>query len=253
MRQRIPVLLEEYRAIARERNLAEPNSECKAGWCLQCQCPEKLINDLFGDVEYIIQPQIPPIAGSILPCISRRRVMTFDLTEMFALAKNHGKTKDCRLYRREPVFARLFSVQEQGTNHFAKTVSGAIVKTSTIGKNDVLVKQRLGLAPGVAEAVVELSTFQARYGAVPGDEFAPYGDLLGIAAVELSTSFINDLSQEDIPLFVKHNREVFAVLAGDVVTSSGSILRRELIAREFVMTIQERSIIDELNYQEMKP
>lgn len=252
MRQRIPVLLEEFRSIARTRNLPEPNSECKAGWCLQCQCPSMLIQEMFGDVEYIIEPQIPPISGSILPCISRRLVMTFDLKEMFSLAMDRDDVKTCRAHRKEPVFARSFNPHEFGQVHTAKTISGVVVKSTFIKASDVLVKQKLEFAKGVAESVVSIDSFVARYSVAPGVEFGTFYDEVGLSAVELSSAFIRDLAPEDGALYVRHNREVITVVPGDLVTSAGALVKRELLGREFSLVYSNREIIKEEIVQELK-
>jgi hypothetical protein len=252
-RKRIPVLLDEYKALARQQNLPEPNSECKAGWCLQCQCPSNVIKDLFGDVEYIIEPQIPPISGSILPCISRRLVNTFDLTEIYNLASSINDASTCRAFRKEPVYARQFSTTEVGQLHKAKSISGVELKVTRITASDILVKQRLDLPNGVGEAVVDLATFKSRYVVTPTAMFSPYSDQYGIKAVELTYDFIEQLTPEDGPLYVKYNREVMTVIPGDIVTHAGVLIRKEMLGREFkIVADRDRQITNDENLQGLK-
>lgn len=252
-RQRIPVLLDEYKAIARQRGLPEPNSECKAGWCLQCQCPSNVIKDLFGDVEYIIEPQIPPISGSLLPCISRRFVNTFDLTEIYRLASSYKGATTCTAFRKEPVYARQFTEYEIGQFHKTKSLNGTELKSTKITASDILVKQKLDLPSGVGEAVVPIETFKLRYAVVPTQAFAPYSDQNGIKAVELNAQIIEDLTPEESPLYVKYNREVMTVVPGDIITHMGVLIRREMIDREFkIVADRDRQITNQEILQDLK-
>jgi hypothetical protein len=252
-RHRIPVLLEEYKALARKKGLPEPNSECKAGWCLQCQCPKALMQELFGDVEYIVEPSMPPFAGSMLPCISRRSVPTFNLVEMYTLVKSFAPQQIGHIFRKEPVFARLFSDSEIGSLHRSKTNSGVEIKAVQITTEHILVKQRLDLPPGVGEAVVDASVFKARYVTQPTHEFLPYSDKNGVEAVLLTHDIIQDLSTNDGPIYVKYNREVMSVIAGDVVTNVGVLIRKEMLGKEFMLKLEtEPEIINSQNLQELK-
>lgn len=232
MRQRIPILLEELKQLARKNNLPEPNAECKAGWCLQCQCSASKMNQIFGDIEYIITPSIPPVPGTILPCISRRLVMTHDLKELYELASISGAPR-CQLLRRNPVWARRCYPEEFGTIHKAMTVGGAFLKETVLDASSVIIKQTMDLPIGVSEAVIGLDVFTARYGTEPGYQFIAYKDANGANAIEVSAQFVADLMVDGEEVYVKHNKEVFTLVPGDVITASGAIIRKELLSREF--------------------
>lgn len=231
------MLLEELRQLARKNNLPEPNAECKAGWCLQCQCSVSEIKQVFGDVEYIVTPSLPPVPGTLLPCISRRLVMTHDLKELYQLASQSSTTK-CQLHRKQPIWARRSKPSEVGDVHKTQTISGVLVKESVITDSSVIIKHKPELPIGVGETLISLESFTARYGTEPGYQFAPYKDSNGAEAIEVSAQFVADLMVDGEDVYVKHNKEVFTLIPGDVITPSGSIIRKEVILKEFDLVRQ---------------
>lgn len=230
-RIRIPTLLQELLELSSRNQADPPNFECQAGWCQQCQCSLADIQNHFGEVEYIVEPSLPTIAGTILPCVSRRLVPTIDIEHLLSVCKNLGGASHA-LKRSSGIWARI-APELVGQVYNVTTPAGKIITSTEIGHDSVVVKRNLNDPSGVNESIVQLDQFINRYGIAPRNTFEQFYDHVGIHCYRIEQSLIDQLSEIGTQPYVKVNNDVFSLVHGDVITLSGGFIKVESLKRDF--------------------